>query len=63
MAKQSRNFRLDAEVLDLIKEHSDQSPERFGTHLSQAQVVEMAVRQLNKDPRHAVSGGHEKTRR
>lgn len=49
MTKQMMSIRLEQEVRDLIRALSQRSDKEFGTHLSQAQVVEMAVRKLAKE--------------
>ncbi len=45
MAKESRNFRLDSEVLEILKRLS----ERW--HVSQAQVIEIMARETERENR------------
>lgn len=45
MPKQMVSIRLEEEVRDLLKELSRRSERDFGTRLSQAQIVERAVRE------------------
>lgn len=51
MTKEMISIRLEKEVRDLIRTLSERSDKEFGTHLSQAQVVEIAVRKLAKEER------------
>jgi predicted DNA-binding protein len=51
VVKESRNFRLSPEILEMLRQLSRQSGKVFGTHLSQAQIVEMAIRRLAKEER------------
>ena len=46
MAKQMVSIRLEEEVRDTLKELSRRSDDWFGAHISQAQVVELAIGQL-----------------
>ncbi len=49
MAKKSRNFYLDEEVLALIERLSESQTKKLGTRISQAAVIEMAVRRMAKE--------------
>ncbi len=48
MDKEQLNVRVDREAVEMVRELSRQSGKLFDVHMSQNQVVEMAIRSLHK---------------